>query len=155
MTSEPARLGEISFDFAGIPPRRDEYFPYEHTQVDKHGKWADSAHLHMNGPLIWTGCLYLTELIDLSIYQSILCIIFMCAHVLLPACGFLRDFIDPSLSIYFSVTPFIRTLFIVLYIFPVVYLGPSQKPVMKIIAKAFNDWKPLTVFTKISIIDVW
>ena len=83
MRSEPARLGGISFDFAGIPPRRDEHFPYEHTQVDKPGKWADSAHLHMNGPLILTGCLYshLTELIDLSIYQSILCIIFMCAHV--------------------------------------------------------------------------
>ena len=45
----------------------------------------------------------------------------------------------PCLTIYFSVTPFIRTLFIVLYIFPVVYLGLSQKPVMKIIAKAFND----------------
>ena len=102
MRSEPARLGGISFDFAGIPPRRDEYFPHEHTRVDKPGKWADSAHLRMNGPLIWTGCLYshLTELIDLSIYQSILCIIFMCAHVLLPACGFLRDFIDPSLSDY-------------------------------------------------------
>ena len=29
MRSEPARLGAISLDFAGIPPRRDERFPYE------------------------------------------------------------------------------------------------------------------------------
>ena len=31
MRSEPARLGEISLDFAEIPPRRDENFPYEHN----------------------------------------------------------------------------------------------------------------------------
>ena len=33
MRNEPARLGEISLDFAVIPPRRDKNFPYEHTQV--------------------------------------------------------------------------------------------------------------------------
>ena len=33
MRSEPARLGEISLDFAGIPPKLDENFPYEHAQV--------------------------------------------------------------------------------------------------------------------------
>ena len=33
MRSEPASLGEISLDFAGIPSTRDENFPYEHTQV--------------------------------------------------------------------------------------------------------------------------
>ena len=31
MRSEPACLGGISLDFAGIPPRRDENFPYEHA----------------------------------------------------------------------------------------------------------------------------
>ena len=31
MRSEPARLAGISLDFAGIPPRRDENFPYEHA----------------------------------------------------------------------------------------------------------------------------
>ena len=31
MRSEPAHLGGISLDFAGIPPRRDENFPYEHA----------------------------------------------------------------------------------------------------------------------------
>ena len=31
MRSEPA-LGGISLDFAGIPPRWDENFPYEHAQ---------------------------------------------------------------------------------------------------------------------------
>ena len=31
MRSEPARLGGISLDFAGISPRRDENFPYEHA----------------------------------------------------------------------------------------------------------------------------
>ena len=36
MWSEPARLGGISFDFAGIPPRWDENFPY--TQVGQPGK---------------------------------------------------------------------------------------------------------------------
>ena len=29
MRSKPAPLGGISLDFAGIPPRRDENFPYE------------------------------------------------------------------------------------------------------------------------------
>ena len=38
MRSEPARLGGISFDFAGIPPRRDENFPNEHAQVGQPGK---------------------------------------------------------------------------------------------------------------------
>ena len=38
MRSEPVRLGGISFDFAGFPPWRDEYFPYEHAQVGQHGK---------------------------------------------------------------------------------------------------------------------
>ena len=33
MRIEPARLGGISLDFAGIPPRWDENFPYEHGQV--------------------------------------------------------------------------------------------------------------------------
>ena len=33
MRSEPTRLGGILLDFAGIPPRRDENFPYEHAQV--------------------------------------------------------------------------------------------------------------------------
>ena len=38
MRSEPARLGGISLDLAGIPPRRYENFPYEHAQVDQSGK---------------------------------------------------------------------------------------------------------------------
>ena len=38
MRSEPDRLGGISLDFAGIPPRRDENFPYEHAQVSQLGK---------------------------------------------------------------------------------------------------------------------
>ena len=38
MSSEPARLGGISFDFAGIPPRWDENFPYEQAQVGQLGK---------------------------------------------------------------------------------------------------------------------
>ena len=38
MRSEPARLGDISLDFAEIPPRRDENFPYEHVQVEQLGK---------------------------------------------------------------------------------------------------------------------
>ena len=33
MRSEPARLGEISLDFAEISPWQDENFPYEHTRV--------------------------------------------------------------------------------------------------------------------------
>ena len=38
MRNEPARLGEISLDFAGIPPRSDENFLYEHAQVGQPGK---------------------------------------------------------------------------------------------------------------------
>ena len=38
MRSELARLGGISFDFAGIPPRWDENFPYEQAQVGQPGK---------------------------------------------------------------------------------------------------------------------
>ena len=32
MRSEPSRLGVISLDFAGIPPRQNENFPYKHAQ---------------------------------------------------------------------------------------------------------------------------
>ena len=38
MRSEPVRPGEISLDFAEIPPRRDENFAYEHVQVGQPGK---------------------------------------------------------------------------------------------------------------------
>ena len=38
MRNEPARLGEISLNFAEIPSRRDENFPYEHAQVGQPGK---------------------------------------------------------------------------------------------------------------------
>ena len=38
MRSEPARLGGISLDFAGMPIRQDENFPYEHAQVSRPGK---------------------------------------------------------------------------------------------------------------------
>ena len=38
MTSELTRLGEISLDFAEIPPWRDENFPCKHAQVDQPGK---------------------------------------------------------------------------------------------------------------------
>ena len=38
MRSEPARLSEISLDFAAIPPGWDENFPYEHAQVGQPGK---------------------------------------------------------------------------------------------------------------------
>ena len=38
MKSEPARLGEISLDFAEISPGRDENFPCEHAQVGQPGK---------------------------------------------------------------------------------------------------------------------
>ena len=38
MRSEPARLSGISLDFAEIPPRWDETFPYEHAQVGQPGK---------------------------------------------------------------------------------------------------------------------
>ena len=40
MTSEPARLGGISVEFAGVPPRWDENFLYEQAlvgQADKMG----------------------------------------------------------------------------------------------------------------------
>ena len=33
MRSDPVPLGEISLDFAEIPPSRDENFPYDHAQV--------------------------------------------------------------------------------------------------------------------------
>ena len=33
MRSEQVPLGGISLDFAGIPPRWDENFPYEQAQV--------------------------------------------------------------------------------------------------------------------------
>ena len=33
MRSDPAYLGEISLDFAGIPPSIDENFPYWQAQV--------------------------------------------------------------------------------------------------------------------------
>ena len=42
MRSEPARLGEISLDFAEISPRRDENFPHEHAQVGQSGKAGQS-----------------------------------------------------------------------------------------------------------------
>ena len=38
MKSELARLGGISLDTAGTPPRWDENFPYEHAQVGQPGK---------------------------------------------------------------------------------------------------------------------
>ena len=38
MRSEPARLGGILLDFAGISPKWDEDFPYEHKQVGQPGK---------------------------------------------------------------------------------------------------------------------
>ena len=38
MRSEPARLGGISVDFARIPLRWDEDFPYEYAQVGQPGK---------------------------------------------------------------------------------------------------------------------
>ena len=38
MRSEPARVSGISLDFAGIPPKRDENFSYEHAQVGQPGK---------------------------------------------------------------------------------------------------------------------
>ena len=37
MRSEPAPLGGISLDFAGIPLRSDEIFRYEQAQVDQPG----------------------------------------------------------------------------------------------------------------------
>ena len=38
MGSEPACLGGISLDFAGIPPMWDENFPYQYVQVGQRGK---------------------------------------------------------------------------------------------------------------------
>ena len=38
MTSEPARTGEISLYFLGIPSGWDENLPYEHAQVSQRGK---------------------------------------------------------------------------------------------------------------------
>ena len=38
MRIERARRGEISLDFAEIPPRRDENFLYKHVQVGQPGK---------------------------------------------------------------------------------------------------------------------
>ena len=38
MRSEPTRLGGISLDFAEMPTRWDENFPYEHAQVGQPGK---------------------------------------------------------------------------------------------------------------------
>ena len=38
MRSEPACLGEISLDFAEIPPWRDEHFLCEHAQICQPGK---------------------------------------------------------------------------------------------------------------------
>ena len=38
MRSEPARLGGIWVDFAEIPPRWGENFPYEHARVGQPSK---------------------------------------------------------------------------------------------------------------------
>ena len=38
MRSEPARLGGISLDLAGVPARWSENFPYEQAQVGQPGK---------------------------------------------------------------------------------------------------------------------
>ena len=38
MRSEPAHLGGISLDFAGIPPKWNENLSYEHVQVGQPGK---------------------------------------------------------------------------------------------------------------------
>ena len=38
MRSQPVRLGGMPLDFTRIPPRPDENFPYEHTQVGQSGK---------------------------------------------------------------------------------------------------------------------
>ena len=42
MRSEPDRLGGISLYFAGISPRRDENFSYEHAQVGQSDKMEQS-----------------------------------------------------------------------------------------------------------------
>ena len=39
MRSEPARLAEISLDFAGISTRRDENFPYERSIPVREAGW--------------------------------------------------------------------------------------------------------------------
>ena len=46
MRKEPTHLRGISLDFAGIPPRRDENFPYEHAQVSQLGKVGYSFLYH-------------------------------------------------------------------------------------------------------------
>ena len=51
MRSEPARLGGISLEFAGIPPRWDENFPYEHAQVGQPGKPSNFLIAILNGLL--------------------------------------------------------------------------------------------------------
>ena len=38
MKSEASRLSGITLDFAAIPPKRDENFPYEHAQEGQPGK---------------------------------------------------------------------------------------------------------------------
>ena len=38
MRNEPARIAEISLDFAKSPLRRDENFLYEHAQVGQPSK---------------------------------------------------------------------------------------------------------------------
>ena len=38
MRSEQARLSGISLDFAGIPPKRNENFSYEHAEVGQSSK---------------------------------------------------------------------------------------------------------------------
>ena len=38
MRSEPAHICVISLDFAGIPPKWDQNFPYEQEQVGQPGK---------------------------------------------------------------------------------------------------------------------
>ena len=39
MRSEPARLGGNSDDFAEIPPRSGENFPYEHGELASPARW--------------------------------------------------------------------------------------------------------------------
>ena len=39
MRSESARLGGISLNFAGVPPKRDESFPYEHAKWVGLARW--------------------------------------------------------------------------------------------------------------------
>ena len=42
MRSAPVRPGGISLDFAEIPPRRVEDFPYEHAEVGQPGQMRQS-----------------------------------------------------------------------------------------------------------------